>query len=518
MSFGKIVLRQFLLVAVLAAVFADAAEPKRGGSLRFGMSQNLTSLNPFLNLRGSDHKVRSMIYEGLLAYGRNLESLPGLAVSWEISPDGLTYLFVVRPGAKFHNGKALTPEDIKWSIGYAQDPQNSTFGRADLTIIKEVEIVDPDKIRIQLKSPFAPFLLSLTGIHLFSVLPKDTLQTGDKPQAFPPGTGPFRFVSWKPGQELRLARFDGYWQKGFPYLDEVRFIIVSDETSKFNALRVGDLDIAEEIPMEQIPQIRDGKVPDVKLALSAAGNHPRMAINHCQPPFNNLKVRQDFAYALDKQEILDGAFSGLGAPTNQKLLRGTRWFISEVSDRKQDLAKARALLAEAGYPKGLNVTMSGYTGTEKPLQIIQSEVKKAGFDARLEIRDFASHTSAISKRDFQISMSGGATAPDPDLTYYGYYHTPVKGQERAGRVQLCYSNARVDQLLEDARKTLDFQQRRAMYKEVIQILQDEVADIPIAFVPNGFAFRSYVQGFEPTINDDFLTYNNGGVIKAWIDR
>jgi peptide/nickel transport system substrate-binding protein len=157
MSFGKIVSRQCLLIALLAPVFADAAEPKRGGSLKFGMSQNLTSLNPFLNLRGSDHKVRSLMYEGLLTYSRNLESLPGLAVSWEISSDGLTYSFVVRPGAKFHNGKALTPEDIKWSIGYAQDPKNSTFGRADLTIIKEVEIVDPDRIRIQLKSPFAPF-------------------------------------------------------------------------------------------------------------------------------------------------------------------------------------------------------------------------------------------------------------------------------------------------------------------------------------------------------------------------
>jgi ABC-type transport system substrate-binding protein len=458
------------------------------------------------------------MYEGLLTYGANLESLPGLATGWEISRDGLTYTFVLRSGAKFHNGKTLLPEDVKWSIGYAQDPKNNAFGRADLTIIKEIEIVEPDRIRIHLKSSFSPFLSALTGIHLFSILPKDSIQTEEKPQNFPAGTGPFRFVQWKPGQELRVARFDGYWQKGLPYVDEVRFITVSDETSKFNAIRVGDLDMAEEIPMVEIPQIRDGKGPGVKLALSAAGNHPRLGINHCQPPFNHPKVRQAFAYALDKQEILDGAYSGLGVPTNQKLIRGTRWFISELNDRKQDAAKARALLAEAGYPDGVKVTLIGWTGTDKQLQIIQSQVKKAGFDAKLEIRDFATHTSYLTKRDFQISMSGGATASDPDLTYYGYYHTPVPGAERGGRIQPCYSNRRVDELLEEARRIADFAQRRAMYKEVIQILHEEVADIPIGFVPNGFALRSYVQGFQPTINDDFLSYSNGGFVTTWLDR
>jgi peptide/nickel transport system substrate-binding protein len=517
MNIPKGSLRFLWVVLVVSFAFSsDAAEPKRGGILRFGVSKNLTTLNPFVRMQSVDHRVRSLIYEGLLAPDKNLDPLPALATSWEVSSDGLTYTFTLRSGIRFHNGKSLHPADIKWSIEYAQDPKNGAFGRADLSIIERVDAEEPARIRIRLKSPFAPFLAAMSGIHLFPVVPKDSLQQAEsKRETLPPGTGPFAFASWKSGQELTLTRSDSYWQKGLPYLDEIRFRIVPDDTVRLTGVRAGDLEIAEEIPMDQIQAIRQGKLPGIGLVLAEAGNHPRMGINHCIPPFNNGKVRQAMASVIDKQEILDGAFWGLGVPTNQKLLKGTKWFAAEVQDRKQDASRAKALLAEAGYPEGLKVTVSGWTGTEKVLQIVQSQARKAGIEMTIVIRDYV--TQQLSHVD-PIRMSGGSTGSDPDLAYYGYYHTPPPEQRQlGGRTQPCYTNPRVDRILEEARKVTDFRERRRMYKELIEILQEDVADIPLGFVPNGYAFQSHVRDFQPTITSVY-SYGNGGVLKTWLDK
>jgi peptide/nickel transport system substrate-binding protein len=430
----------------------------------------------------------------------------------------MTYVFQLRLGVRFHNGRLVSPNDIRWSIEYGQDSRNSATGRADIAVIDKAEVEEPDRIRIRLKSPYSPFLSAVSSIQVLPVLLKESIQPGDlTPDSFPPGTGPFRFVSWRAGQELKVARFDDYWQKGLPYVDEVRFLIVSDETARMNAVRAGDLDMAEEISREQMVRIRERKVPGIGLAMAEGASYPRLGINHCRPPFQDRRVRQAFAYALNKQEIVDGVFSGMGQTTNQRFLRRSKWFIVEVPDRTQDVVRARDLLAEAGYPDGLKVTLSGPSGAEKELQVIQSMVRKAGIEATILMRDYAAHRAATIKRDFQISMSGGATAFDPDLAYYGVFHTPRVGQERSGRSQPCYTNPRVDELLDAARKTTDFQQRRSLYKEMLEILQEDVADIPIAFVPSGFAFQPHVRDFEPPITDAF-SYGSGGLLKTWISK
>ena len=344
-----IVIGSLCLVAWLGEGSLFAAEPKKGGTLRFGVSRNPTSLNPVVRTQSIDESVRSLVYEAPLGHDRNLEPLPGLAQSWTVSTDGLIYVFHIRPGVKFHNGSPLSAMDLRWSIEYGLDPKNGATGRADLAVIERVETEEPDAIRIQLKSPYAPFLSAMSSIQVLPVFARDSIQAGElTPDAYPPGTGPFRFGSWRSGQELRLARFEGYWQKGLPYLDEIRFLVVPDEASRMNAVRAGDLDVVEEISREQIVRIRERKVPGIGLALAEAASFPRLGINHCRPPFNDRRVRQAFAFAVNKQDLLDAVFSGLGQVTNQRFLRGSRWFITDVPDRKQDPARAKSLLAEIG--------------------------------------------------------------------------------------------------------------------------------------------------------------------------
>lgn len=513
------ILALFLIEVFLAAA-AEPAEPKRGGALRFGVRKNLETFNPFIRIQSINHRVRSLIYENLLAVDQDLNPIPGLARSWNISTDGLVYTFMLRPGVKFHNGKPLSPADIQWSIEYAQNPKNRAAGQPDLMIIDKIDAPKPDQLRIRLKSPFAAFLSSLAGIHMFPVVAKDSLQTGDngRDALSAPGTGPFRFAEWKEGQELQLAKHDAYWQKGFPYLDAIRFIVVPTETVRTTAVRVGDLEAAEEIAGEQIMRIREGKVPGVRVVIAPAGTTRRVAINHCRPPFNNLKVRQALALALDKQEIIDGAYWGLGTPTSQRLYKGSKWFISELPERKQDLARARSLLAEAGYPNGLKANIDGTLGVETELQIIQSQAKKVGIELTIMMRDAASASAAGAKGERLLYLSAANVASDPDITYYSYYHTPSsEAVDFSGRTPPCYTNVHVDRLLEDARKTIDFQERRRMYKEIISIFNEELPDILIGFIQNGFAVQSSVQDFEPTIISTF-SYGNGGLLKTWINK
>jgi ABC-type transport system substrate-binding protein len=515
----KTLLVSLFSFALLGVALSEAAEPRRGGTLRFGIRKNLETLNPFVRMQSINHRIRSLVYENLLAVDRNLDPVPAVATSWVITPDAMTYTFQLRPGVKFHNGKPLSPSDIKWSIEYTQNPKNRAFGQADATIIEKIELLEPDRIRVRLKAPMAPFLSAVAGIHLFPIVAKDSLETGEARQdTLPPGTGPFRFAEWKPAQEIRLSRHESYWQKGLPYLNDVRFILAPNETVRMNAVRAGDLEIAEEISGEQIHRIREGKIPGVKLAIASAGTVRRIGINHCRPPFNNLKVRQALAYALDKQEIIDGAYSGLGTSTGQRILKTSKWFIPEFADRKQDLAKARALLAEAGYPKGFKATYDATPGMEMELQVIQAQAKKVGIDLETMTYDAASRAAAHERGEYQLVAIGGNTASDPDLAYYGYYHTPPPHRwGKGGRVQPCYSSARVDELLDNARKIADFQERRRMYKEVMEILREEVADIPLAFTENGFALQSQVQDFEPTITSTF-SYGNGGLVKTWMEK
>jgi peptide/nickel transport system substrate-binding protein len=507
------------LAVVSLAISTHAAEPTRGGVLRFAVKRNFVTLNPFVRTISTDHMVRSLVYEGLLAEDKNLDPLPALAASWAVSQDGMTYTFSLRPGVKFHHGKPLSAEGVLWSYEYAQEPKNRTSGRTDLTIVERVSIDEPDRIRVRLKSPYAALLSLLAGVQVLPIVARGTLQPSEMSRdSLPPGTGPFRFRAWKPGEVLDLVRFDAYWQKGLPYLDGVRFLTIPDNNVRINAIRAGDLDMVQDVPGEDVLRIREGKLPSVGLVTAPAGVTRYIAVNRCHPPFNNLKVRQAFAYALDKQELLSGAYSGLGVTTNQKILPGTRWFVAEVPDRKQDIAKAKALLTEAGYPNGVKAVIDTTPGWETEVQIIQAQAKKAGIELEIKIVDAATYSAEHMKGNYQVSPIGGRPASDPDLAYYASYHSPSDGRQlRGDRGRPCYSNPKMDELLEEGRRNVDFQRRRRIYKEVIELLQEEIVDIPIGVIQQGFAFQSSVKNFEPTVTGIF-SYGNGGVLKTWIDK
>ena len=201
---------------------AAQAGPKSGGVLRFGLSRDITNLNPFQRANSINKDVGSLAFECLLTSERNGEIKPALATTWETSKDGLRYTFKLRSGVKFHNGRDMTVEDIIWSMQYAMDPKNAAYGKEAFLSVSSLAAPEPLTLQVVLREPYVPFLASITGFEAFPVVPKGSvLPRRERMNLYPPGTGPFMMADYKPNQLIAFKKFDGYWQKGVPYLDAI---------------------------------------------------------------------------------------------------------------------------------------------------------------------------------------------------------------------------------------------------------------------------------------------------------
>lgn len=509
----------FLWLKPSVSTGAPASNPKSGGTVKFGLDTDILSVNPFQRTLSVTKEVGSIAFECLLAMDRNEDLKPALATGWDVSRDGLTYTFKLRKGVKFHNGKEMTAEDVIWAIDYAKDPKNGAYGRDKVQTIASASASDPLTVRMVLKEPYMPFLASLaTGFDAFPVVPKGSVPFGrERMSAYPPGTGPFMMTEYKPGQSLVFKKFDQYWQKGLPYLDGVQFNVIEDATVRFTALRTGELDVASRIGYDQGLRIQKGEFKDLALEYTANSGYRGWIFNTESPPFNNMKLRQAVAYAIDKAKIIEAVSFGLGNVHDQKVAKTSRWYVP-LKDRSRDLAKAKALLKEAGYPDGLKVKVRVSRGWPNPevTQIVQGLLKDAGIQVDIELIDFAKNQDEKRSGEFDMAPLGGATYVDPDLAYYQYFHTenaPIKISNFPR-----YSNARVDKLLEQGRKEPDFKKRYQTYKEVVEIIQEEVPQITLGFNPYLFGYRSDLKGFKlQTYNDDY-NYVVGGLVTTWMDR
>lgn len=487
--------------------FSAESRPVYGGSLVIANDKNFQGLDPLsINIRrANNYALFDMIVEGLLGVDRQGNLIPSLAESWEVSKDGTLYTFRLRRGVKFHNGSELTSEDVKWTFERMLDPKTRNPQRPVLSILKSVEPKSSYEVLFHLGRPFVPFLEKLTSNYA-PILPKDTLPGI---ASHPMGTGPFVFVSAPTGQEVRLQRFKDYWQKGLPYLDEVIFKPIPDETTRLVALRTGDAHLATYLPVEPVDRLMKEKNPAVRFFFQQAGLS-WILFNNTQPPFNNKLARQALAYAIDKKEILEAVALGYGQVSNQRYPKGHKWWVN-VPDRPQDPAKARALLREAGYGTGLRLDVPTHQGDIRVTTLLQSHLRKVGVEINIQLMDYAQYVKTVDKHTYGLVTGGGGIYVDPDGFYKRRFHSEENWD-------LGYNNADVDRLLNEAQVMQNEKTRREIYRKVIEIIQDEVPAIFIGLTPVVTGSRTALQGFEPNFFGDTFNYTTGGVSRAWIEQ
>lgn len=451
---------------------ARAQGPVMGGTLRVGLDAGAKSFDPHFSLQWPERYVMYAVYNTLVGLDKDLNVIPELAKSWDISRDGRTITFHLQTGVKFHDGTDFDAEVVRWNIERIKDPKNKSPQRLVLDAIERVEVVDKATVRLHLREPFSPLLPSLAIYPGFIVSPAAVAKYGADFPRHPVGTGPFRFVEWVTDSRVVLERFGGYWAKGKPYLDRIEFRIVPDPTVRTVMLRSGELDLTDGIKARDIPTLEAD--PNVRLAKLDSLRFTGLQWRVDQPPFDNKALRQAIACAIDRKQIKEAIYSGTGRVATHP--DGGGWWYDltiQGCDANPELAKKK--LAEAGHPNGFRHRFSVSNTADEVLltELIQQQLAKAGIQMDLELVNPAERYARVIEGKINWTHTFWSPRPDPHIRFYNLFHS--KGFDNTTK----YSNPEVDKLLAEAAATYDVKARKALYNRLERIIVD---DAPYVFL------------------------------------
>lgn len=480
------------LVTAAGAPGAARAQATPGGTLTFATSALPPNLEP--HMQGLDiwQKRKPLIYENLVWIDHALEAKPELAERWE-QRSPTEYVFHLRRGVTFHNGKELDAEDVKYSYDRIRDPKVSP-GANDLTFVKQIDVVDRHTVRFTLSGPAATFLVNVGGKYN-GVIPKDAGGDGKALLTRGVGTGPFSVAEFDPSRRLLLRRHDAYWGAQKPALTAIVFQAIPDESSIVAGLRTGQVHMAEFSSalnfrvVQSVPTLAAVRAPSTRwVVLDLAGD---------QEPTSKPEVRQAIALAIDRAAILQIAGSGLGQRLGVLPPGLTFWALGvpDLPNQQRDVARAKALLQKAGHAGRVSMTIRnivGFPALAAALPVIVDNLKEAGIDVRVETVD-----GGVWIKDWIVPQSpptmnewGGFV--DPDQAFHRHFRSAPGGRDFRR-----WKNAQADELLDAGRTTLDRARRKEIYDRVQRLMAEDPITIPLYSPDLLYAMQKGVQGFQP---------------------
>ena len=478
-----------VLVGLLASAPAADAQV-RGGTLRVGMDADNTTMDPHRSTAAVDRQVYNNVYGKLVDIDAKFGLVPQLAQSWEIRNAGLTYVFKLRRGVKFHDGSDFTAEIVKWNFERMRDPALASPRRSEIAPVKDVRVVDSHTVEITLSAPFAPFLSVLTDRAGMMVSRAAVEKFKDDFARNPVGTGPFRFVEWVKDDHLTLKRFDGYWEKGLPYLDEVVYRPIPDSSVRFTAIRTGQVDVMHQIAPKDVAAAkaeRGLKVSEIP-SLWWQGIH----LNNQVAPFTSKALRQAMWYAVDRTVIQRVVYYGQGAVAWSPFPPSMWAQDRDFADWRRDVAKAKARLAEGGMPNGFAFTIKGWNQPTQvqELQIVQAQLKDIGVDMKIELLEFGKLLADLNGHNFAALRIGWSGRPDPDGNAHVFLHS------KGGLNRVRYNNPKMDELLDQARAESDQGKRTGLYARVTRLAAEDAPYVWLHHDAEIKVWANAVKGFE----------------------
>lgn len=443
----------------------DNKSPKEGGTVTLATSEP-DFLDPDLANAADTRGVLFNVFEGLVKPTESGSLAPAVASSYEISKDALTYTFKLRKGVKFHNGKGVTADDVKYSLDRAAGKDTGKALLQGLDNIKSVDIKDASTIDVNLIKADTDFLPYLTA----AIIPKDYKDQNNNPI----GTGPFKFVKYTKQQEIVLEKNKDYWQKGLPYLDKVTFKITSDSDETFLQLKAGNIDSAF-ITKDQADQLKNS----YETIIGSANLVQQLELNNARKPFNDVRVRQALYYAIDSQNIIDTVASGVGKKAGSNFFSSFSKYYQSGLDKtySKNIEKAKALLKEAGYENGFETTItvpSIYKFHVDTAQVIVEQLKAINVKATIKPVEWGVWLSDTYKgRNYDttvISLDAAYLSPRALLSRYVSTDSSNFANFKSTEYDETYNKA-VNET-DDAKKVAD-------YKELQKILNKEAASIYI---------------------------------------
>jgi peptide/nickel transport system substrate-binding protein len=494
------------------ALSALAASPRRGGALRLGNTADVVSFQPYSVSDNVSIWTMLLLYDQLTrptTDGLHIE--PGLAHSWDISKDGKTYTFHLRPGIKFHDGSPLTASDVKFCVEQAAFAKNTQWAFI-LAALKGMEVVDQHTVRAHLKQAHAPFLSDM-ALFATSIYPAKLYhQMGNKLWQHPIGTGPFKFQSWKRGSEVVLVRNPHFWRNPQqPYVDTFHNMIVADANTRVLQVQSGELDIALFVPPSQAKAMMHSQSVTVHVDNFMDSHFAPMNIK--KPPLNDRRVRQALNYAIDKNVIVQKVLFGIGQPSGQAL---PQMFGADPSIKPYpyDPAKAKALLKAAGHPKGfpLKVLVDASIDTDKEIAtLMQQQLAKIGVKLSIQVIEEGTLLKITENPPYNYQMTIGYMTSDiidPDeLVSFA-----MAGDGGTYAIWTLYNSARVNQLAKLAASEPNQAKRKQMYYQADRIHHDDAPMIFLYRQPSLTMTSPKVQGFK------VLPTGNYRLEEVWLSK
>ena len=498
------------LVAAAASAQSPGA-PKNGGTLKVGLeTSSLTNgFDPAVIQGDSTGWILGQIAEGLLNRDLKGDFVPWLAQSWTVSKDKRVYTFKLRQGVKFHNGRVMTAGDVKFSLDRMLDPKTGSRRRGELSVIDKIEVVDANTVTVHLKESFAPFLTTLSGVWA-AIIPKETLNP-DGTITHLIGTGPFALTEGSK-ERVTMKKFEGYWRKGEPYIDSLTFLPVPDDAARMTALRTGAVDLITSVPNQLLPALAPNKSRGFELLVAPSAVWHTAIMNTTKPPFNDPRVRQAANLAIDRNMLVQALTSGFGRVDNQNWEKGSFWRL-EGDPVKSNPAKAKALLAEAGFKNGPLITIECKPEYRRDAQAIQSQLNAVGFQATIRVSDWVALNQRMKAYNFQFAISAASGYNDPDFRFSRFYLKAGPANYLAGG----YENPKVTELLNAARVESDPLKRKESYQQVFDIIGRDVPSLMLFFEPRTLAWREELKDFNTNADGD-LSIADGGLAKTWLNR
>ena len=447
-----------------------------------GIAQDLDdSLDPHLAVAAGTKEVMFNVFEGLMKPTSTGDLTPAVAESYTVSEDRLTYTFTLREGVKFHNGDEVTAEDVVYSISRCADTTDGTPLVEAFSVIQSVEAVDERTVAITISEPSNEFISYMTT----AILPADY----DQQDTAPVGTGPFKFVSRAAQDNIVLERFDEYW--GTPaYLDKVTFKIMENADSLVMSLQSGAIDLCSHLTSTQVAQLGG----DFYVAEGTMNLVQAVYLNNAVPPLDNLQVRQALCLAVNKQEIIDMAFDGYGTPIGSSMYPAFGKYFDEslTGYYAYDTEQAKALLADAGYPNGFELTItvpSNYQPHMDTAQVVAEQLKLIGVNVTIQPVEWETWLSDVYVgRNFQATLVGvDASTMTARALLERFTSTYSKNF-------INYSNAEYDQLFAQAQACYDDAQQTGIYKAMLSNLTENAANVYIQDLADLVAVRKGLEG------------------------
>lgn len=505
----KVVTQEVVKEVLVTPTPEPPKSPKPGGVLIAARAADMKGLDPHKQTAFSSFRVLEHIYDPLLALDKDMNVIPNLAKSWEWSDEGKTLTMKLVEGVKFHNGDPMTSADVKASFERILNEETGAAARSFFTSIESIETGDDATVVFKLSAANSAILAAMTNPNS-AIVSKKALESGWDPANEAIGTGAFKLAKWEADNVVTLEKNPDFWIPGLPYLDGIEFRTIPDEASILAGLRAGTLDWAL-INNPRVGITAGAGNSTLNVSTAPALAYHVLQLNAKRPMFEDIKVRQALACAIDRQQVLDTASLGEGTVTGPATPPFYRIDTNELFCFQKDIEKAKSLLQEAGNPE---VKFTIIAAADEPptaiseAQNIQAQLAEIGVTAEIETLELGVYVDRWLKGDFDAAVALNGGNPDPHNMFFRYWHSTGNLNSVAN-----YSSPEIDELLGQGQALTDPAERKAVYDQVQKLLAEAAPWIWL-YVGNEYRImQPYVQNYTSMPNGQTIYLR-----ETWLDK